>query len=214
MSKPGGVMEIQEITLGERIDETIRFKQENNPEDQSIIEFLQSLANSYSKYGRLTYRQHSAFEKIESFTKPEVIEEHNKWKEEYRKEHREKALVIANQYFFGPGGYYASMSTRILTDDKFVPSRAAYEKMCDNKYANKAYHEITREPKYSIGSLIMLRSAATVKQDLRGKLGIVIKNDYNYISSFAKGSKRYNIVLVGKRHALVSCEERHIKSEL
>jgi len=207
-------MEIQEITLDERIEEAIRFKQENDPEDQSIIDFLQSLANSYHTYGRLTYRQHRAFEKIESFTKPEVIEEHNKWKEEYRKEHREKALVIANQYFFGPGGYYASMSTRILTDDKFVPSRTAYEKMCDNKYANKAYHEITREPKYSIGSLIMLRSAATVRQDMRGHLAIVIKNNYQYISSFAKGSKKYSIVLVGKRQALVVCEERHIKREL
>ena len=143
-----------------------------------------------------------------------MIEEHNKWKEEYRKEHREKALVIANQYFFGPGGYYASMSTRILTDDKFVPSRAAYEKMCNNKYANKAYNEITREPKYSIGSLVRLRSAATVRQDMRGKLGIVIKNNYQHISTFAKGSKKYNIVMVGKRQTLVSFEERHIKNEL
>ena len=208
-------MEIQEITLGERIDRAIHFKRENDPEDLSIIAFLESLANSHHTYGHLSPRQLQAFERVESFTKPEVIEAHNKWKEEYRKEHKDKALVVANQYFFGPGGYYTSMSTRILTDNEFVPSRTAYEKMCGNKYATKAYNEITREPKYSVGSLVVMSGAVTVRQDIRGRLAIIIKNDYKFVSTFAKGSKKCSVALLGKRrHPETVIEERQIKRKL
>jgi len=208
-------MEAVEVELGDRIENAIRFKRENDPKDQSIIDFLQSLANSYHTFGRLTERQHRAFERIESFTKPEVIEAHNRWKEEYKKGHRDRAIVIAKQYHNGPGGYYESLSTRILSDEEFVPSRAAYEKMCSNKYANKAYHEITREPEFSVGSLVILRDARTVHQDRRGKMAVVIKNDYDHICSFARGSKKYRLVIVGKeRYPTIECEERHIKREL
>ena len=207
-------METAEVELGERIENAICFKRENDPKDQSIIDFLQSLANSYHTFGRLTERQHRAFERIESFTRPEVIEAHNEWAKEYREKFKKRAIIIAKQYQEGPGPYYENLSRRILEDEEFVPSRVAYEKMCDNKYADKAHYEITREPEFSLGSLVVLRDAMTVHHTRRGKMAIVVKNDYDHISSFAKGSKKYRIAMIGKDRHIVECEERHIKKEV
>tara|TARA_B100000073_G_C23644857_1_gene538163 strand:+ start:52 stop:681 length:630 start_codon:yes stop_codon:yes gene_type:complete len=207
-------MEKQQVEMGQRIEEVIRFKKKNDPENQSIIDFLSSLANSYHKFGRLTEKQERAFERIENFTRPEVIRAHNEWAEEYREKYKKRATIIAKQYQEGPGPYYENLSRRILEDEEFVPSRVAYQKMCDNKYADKAHYEITREPEFSLGSLVLLRDAMTVHHSHRGKMAIVVKNDYNHISSFAKGSKKYRIAMIGKDRHIFECEERHIKREI
>ena len=90
--------------------------------------FLESLTESFSKYRGLTPRQYEVFEKIEKkYNDPTAIKEWGKWIKEYDDEKRNVAKIVAEYYIAenqrNNTGYWGDLPSKILNDDKFIPTR-------------------------------------------------------------------------------------------
>ena len=99
-----------------------------------------------------------------------------------------------------------NVSKKILEDKIYVLSEKTYKSMCENKYAKKVIRETNAEPKYPVGTLVKFRKAYGESINVC----TVIDTDTSYITSAAKGAKKYLVLPFGYSKP-VEVEERHIK---
>ena len=124
--------------------------------------FLESLAESFSKWKGLTPRQYEIFEKIEKkYTDPSAVKGWNQWAKEYDDEKRKLAKIVAKYYVAENRrqgtGYWGDLPSKILNDDKFIPTRNQFEKMTGNNYAKRAIAAATEDAKFPVGSIARIR---------------------------------------------------------
>ena len=124
--------------------------------------FLESLAESFSKWKGLTPRQYEIFEKIEKkYTDPSAVKGWNQWAKEYDDEKRKLAKIVAKYYVAENKrqgtGYWGDLPSKILNDDKFIPTRNQFDKMTGNNYAKRAIAAATEDAKFPVGSIARIR---------------------------------------------------------
>ena len=124
--------------------------------------FLESLAESFSKWKGLTPRQYEIFEKIEKkYTDPSAVKGWNQWAKEYDDEKRKVAKIVAKYYIAenkrNGTGYWGDLPSKILNDDKFIPTRNQFDKMTGNNYAKRAIAAATEDAKFPVGSIARIR---------------------------------------------------------
>jgi len=124
--------------------------------------FLESLAESFSKWKGLTPRQYEIFEKIEKkYTDPSAVKGWNQWAKEYDDEKRKLAKIVAKYYVAENRrqgtGYWGDLPSKILNDDKFIPTRNQFDKMTGNNYAKRAIAAATEDAKFPVGSIARIR---------------------------------------------------------
>ena len=124
--------------------------------------FLESLTESFNKWKGLTPRQYEIFEKIEKkLTDPSVVKDWNEWVKEYDDEKRKVAKIVSEYYVAenerNSTGYWGALPSRILNDDKFIPTRNQFEKMTGNNYAKRAIAAATEDAKFPVGSIARIR---------------------------------------------------------
>ena len=124
--------------------------------------FLESLAESFNKWSGLTPRQYEIFEKIEKkHTDPSVVKGWNEWVKEYDDEKRKVAKIVAKYYQAtnqrNGTGYWGDLPSKIINDDKYIPTRRQFEKMTGNSYAKRAIASATEDAKFPVGSIARIR---------------------------------------------------------
>ena len=194
-------------SLGPRIE---KVKKENL--DDRTAEFVLSLADFFKKKGGLSEKQLRSFEKIESRFSPQEKKKLEEWSKEYFEKHIETAKIVAKYYI--TAGYFSNIAVPILDDPNHVPPKSAYERMSNNKYAQKVLEESSRDPKFEVNDMAQIRSTAGKNQKERclsgfqNRLCIILNNKMPIISS-CKGAKRYKILPLGSSKTL-NVEERHL----
>jgi len=126
--------------------------------------FLESITESFSKYRGLTPRQYEIFAKIEKkYTDPSVVKDWNQWTKEYDDDKRKLAKIVAKYYIAENKrqgtGYWGELPSKILNDDKFIPTRNQFEKMTGNNYAKRAIAAATEDAKFPVGCIARIRQS-------------------------------------------------------
>jgi len=200
--------------MKKRIEKLIEDKSSQEDErSQRDVAFLRSLSASYDKWGNLTSKQKSAFERIEFLSSPEGMREATDWKKEYTEKHTIIAQTLSI-YYLKNTCYFRDIATKIISDSNYVPTRRQFEALSGNKYAKKVVTELEREPVFAKGSLVKIRETSGVPMSvypLRGRICVVIDNKLPSISSHAAGSKEYRILPFGSADTFV-CQERYMKA--
>lgn len=200
--------------MKKRLDKLIEEKLlEEDDKSQRDVAFLRSLRASYDKWGTLTEKQKSAFEKIEFLSSPAGLKKAKEWTREYNDKHLSVAKSLA-LYYLKNTYLFRNLCTRIVSEPGYVPTRRQVNALCENKYAKKVLKELNRTPSYAKGDIVRVREANTIPLPMfpmRGRLCVVVENKLTSISSYGKGCKEYRLLPFGSTDTIV-CQERHIKA--
>ena len=149
---------ITDVKVLERIGKLREFDRLTNWEGG----FLESITESFSKWKGLTARQYEIFEKIEKkYTDPSAVKGWNQWAKEYDDEKRKVAKIVAKYYVAENRrqgtGYWGDLPSKILNDDKFIPTRNQFDKMTGNNYAKRAIAAATEDARFPVGCIARIR---------------------------------------------------------
>ena len=168
------------------------------------------LPQQFNSRDYLTPGQQSALEKVEARHTPEALANKATWVASYDDEKRTRARIVAEYYL--PTGYFHDLAETILSDETFIPTEKQFNSITGNKYAQKVLTATLDEPKFSVGSTVMLRSKAPIGYQNRTALtvpALVIANE-GTVKSAARGAKPYTILPFGHTEP-IQTEERHLK---
>ena len=173
--------------------------------------FLGSLRDSAKKWGRLTGKQHDTFQRIEKKTDPKHIAARKKWDESFTPAMREN-LRFAAEYYKANPPYFGDAANRILSNPDYVPTEKLYRKMVENKYVQRALENASQAPKFTVGTMAMVRDSQSVphpSSKLRGKLVMVVECEDD-VRSATKGVRKIKVLPVGGIET-IETEERYLK---
>jgi len=167
--------------------------------------FLDSLHSQIKNSRRsLSKRQIEVLDKITGEHTAEALAAKARWKEQYHRDCRPDAIVVATYY--SHTGYFKEVVHSILNDESYVPNQNLYNKMCKNKYAAKVLAAWHAPPKYPAGTAVMSRAG----QSWALREGGVVIGVSEPIISASKGCKRYKVLPYGAPRPTL-CEEKDIK---
>jgi len=178
---------------------------------QSSIDFLHSLADFLEHKGGLSEKQVGALEKIESRFSPQEKLKFDAWKKEYLQKHQKDAKILARYYKHV--GYYTKIADNIL-EETYIPNQKDYEKLSNNKYAQKVLEEAYAIPRFATGTKVQIRASVSNTEinrhlaHLKDRICFILENDLPIISAVI-GGKRYKILPMGETSTF-SIEERYL----
>ena len=173
--------------------------------------FLSSLLESTAKWGRLTVKQHDILQRIEKKTDPKNIAARKTWVESFTPDMRDK-LRFAAEYYLANPPYFGDAARRILAEDEYIPTEKLYRKMVLNKYVQRALDNASQVPKFTVGTMVMVRDSQSVpypSSKLRGKLVMIVECEDD-VRSATKGSRKIKVLPVGGLET-IETEERYLK---
>jgi hypothetical protein len=182
------------------------------------VEFIGSLRGQLLAGRELSPRQKEILAKIVTRHSDEAQAVRNNWASSFTSEMREKMIIAAHYYLANPP-YFGDLARKAIEDDAFVPSKKAYEKMVENKYATKVIESTRSTPKFAPGSIVALRSGARVLQGnssvfpvpaIRSNVAFVLKVGSRPVIGAARGCKVYTVLFTGAT-APTQVEERWLK---
>ena len=98
--------------------------------------FLDSLHSQIKISKRsLSKKQVAILDRIKKENSTEAKLAAELWEADYRKNHREDALIVARYY--RTTGYFKTASQSIIDYEDYTPNQSLFNKMCKNKYALK-----------------------------------------------------------------------------
>jgi|TARA_R110000824_G_scaffold87650_1_gene216010 hypothetical protein len=175
--------------------------------------FLSSLL-SQAPHRTLSVKQNDHLQKIESKLSPTALNAIKAWEQNWDTEKARTLRIVAEYY--QETSYFTTLSRQVLSNPAYIPSKAVYEKMCENKYAKRVLEMAADAPVFPEGTTVMLR--ATAKKTLAitqfNKLKdcpLFVLRVLPHIRSSAKGAKLYEI-LSGGSCDVFRIEERFLKS--
>jgi hypothetical protein len=182
---------------------------ENKDLNGSSRSFAESLQGSCKKWGRLSDKQWSAFERMEARFSPAVIASQKAWKDDWNEEKARKLKVAAEYYLLNPP-YFGDAAKTIMEEETYIPSEKLYRKMVENKYVQKVLTIMAADALYPAGSLVKVRKTArSHAYAFRDRIAMVVSTD-GPIRSAAKGAKGYTILPFGESRT-IEIQERWLK---
>ncbi len=172
--------------------------------------FVESLIRQEAQR-QLSARQVETLEKIEARHTDELLSERQAWLNGGYGATERVRMRLACEYY-GRSGYYSTITSRFFADEDYMPTKEHYDKVVNNKYAQKVITAWEAPAKYPVGTLVTLRSnaPASVWRTMGPQAACVVISVNEPIVSSAKGCKRYKVLPVGS--ALVFLvEERYLK---
>lgn len=193
--------------------------------DTWAAQFAESLLAQLQAGRKLSPRQLEILSKVEARHSDEAVAQRATWEQDYDDEKRTKARIVA-RYYRSQGQYFREAADKILSDESYVVSPKLWSKMIENPYAKKVTEAFFADPKFNVGSLVLLRKGfmltnehglgvrvSGVQADIRGRTpgtkAFVLRTDGDIISA-ARGAKRYQVLFVGTTTP-VWVEERFLK---
>ena len=165
--------------------------------------FATSLSEQLKDQGKLSPKQVECLDRMEGRYSAEALAARIKWEDEYKRDHRETAIIVANYYVTTQ--YFRDLSVKIATDENFVPTERQFNAMTKNKYALKAIKAATEPPAFPVGTLAKVRANHSLvhNHSLHNQIGLVVANH-------AKGLYASSTILVnGQQYKL---EDRCLKA--
>lgn len=174
--------------------------------------FVESVTDWFERHEMLSERQWALLCKIKDKFSPEAVKQREEWTKEYQEKHVTDAKVVASYYL--PTGYFTALARDILFEPEFVPSKRQWERLAENKYAQKVLENFRKEPEYEVGDLVCFRETSDFRilkrrQSLASNAAVVVEY-LNEITSHAKGAKSLMVLPVGATKP-VKTEERYLK---
>ena len=196
-----------------RITELLAVNEKHHLLSAWEVQFLTSVKGQSDRRA-LSSRQNDIVQKIEAKLSKAKIQEAQAWIDGWGGEKARIARVIAEYY--AATSYFTALSRQILEDPEYVPSKAAYEKMCQNKYAKRVLEIVDAAPAYPDGSTVMLRATAKntlsfAKFNKLKECPLFVLRVLPHVTSPAKGAKLYE-VLSGTSCDVFRIEERLLKT--
>ena len=178
--------------------------------DRWAMDFIPSLRGQLLAGRALSPRQMEILAKVEARHSDKAQAERDSWASSFTSEMREK-MVIAARYYLANPPYFGDLARKVIEDDSFVPTKRAFEKMVENKYATRAIESTLAEPKFNAGSHVAIRKTASIGlHSTRRTNGVVLKVDAAPVTSAARGSKVYSVLFFGQATPTF-VEERWLK---
>ncbi len=166
--------------------------------DRWAMDFIPSLRGQLLAGRALSPRQMEILAKVEARHSDKAQAERDSWASSFTSEMREK-MVIAARYYLANPPYFGDLARKVIEDDSFVPTKRAFEKMVENKYATRAIESTLAEPKFNAGSHVAIRKTASIGlHSTRRTNGVVLKVDAAPVTSAARGSKVYSVLFFGQ----------------
>jgi len=178
---------------------------------QSERHFGESLMGSLRRFGRLSNRQWSAFQRMEARYSPEVIAQRKQWTDSWNEQKAADMKAAANYYQANPP-YFSDLADKVLDDSEFIPSEKQYRAMVENKYVQKVLAMLKSEPIFPIGALVQVRKTARgIAWKFRERPALVISNEGPILSA-AKGARTYTVLPFGESNTF-DIQERYLKKK-
>jgi len=219
----------QEIEIDPNVQPRIESVLAKIPDDKTREkEFVTSLLGSAIKWGKLTFAQQRAFNKVEYNYSEEGAIELAEWRELYLAELQEDTIIAAKYYKERAKKsyekYFEEAANRILENADYIPSKRLYHKMVRNKFAQKIIEQVNEDPKYAEGDCVQLRGSKNrktmkefftsngkrvFKQYPQGHQFIIVDNKLPAVNA-VNGGRVYKILPFAEAEVL-EVEERLIK---
>ena len=171
--------------------------------------FCESIREQLNRGRKLSEKQMQTLTNIFARNSPEEVEKHAQWQTTYKQVWAEKAMVLCYYYESQRVPYFSKVRDDIMLGR--TPARHSFMKMVTNKFAAKVLAEWSKEPRYPVGTSVIVRE--TVARHRLGvrlqKGGVVLTTDEPIVNS-ASGSKCYKVLPYGSAEPIL-VEERHIK---
>jgi hypothetical protein len=169
--------------------------------------FLRSLLENFKKYKGLTPRQFGAMEKIEKRYNPANKASRKNWRESFGEDKHQAVKIIAEYY--ARTTYWGSFVERVKEDPDYIPSKEDYEKIVNNRYAQRALEAVLSPAKFEVGAMVTLRQNVPwthAGARYRGK-------DVLLLEVVTKGLeyKTYKACLMNNPTVNFEVQERHLK---
>jgi len=121
--------------------------------------FLESLAKQVDKGKSLSVKQLDVLHRIES--KVEKLSKGDpEWKEGWNADKEWQFKTAVTYYKASVEGYFRQILQWVASNPDTIPPRSYYQKLVENKYAQKIITNLKKDPKYAAGSTVMLRANA------------------------------------------------------
>ena len=171
--------------------------------------YCESIMEQLNRGRRLTDKQMQALTNVFARNSSEEVEKYNEWQTTYNQVWAEKAIVLCYYYEKQGVPYFSNVRSDIVAGR--IPARHSFMKMVTNKFAAKVLAEWSKEPRYSVGTSVIVRDTVARRGgDARLQKGGVILATNEPIVTSASGSKRYKVLPYGSAEP-ISIEERYIK---
>tara|TARA_Y100001938_G_scaffold144485_1_gene219120 strand:+ start:257 stop:889 length:633 start_codon:yes stop_codon:yes gene_type:complete len=185
--------------------------------------FLTSILGQLEDKAPLTGKQTETLHKILHRNSANEESRHQEWAPTFRNEYQETALVLAHYHV--KQHYFYEISKAILNGE--IPCRKKYLRMHNNKYSQKVLREFKKEPRLEMGTHVKPRSAFNSFKNVEmhnggeyeserdtlarfAKHGAFVVGVEKYVTSAARGAKRYRLLAPGRTHIFI-VEERFLK---
>ena len=174
--------------------------------------FVESITSQVQRGRDISAKQLDIVSKIEARWSDDARAAANTWKQTYldSAEMQLKAHIVASYY--SVTGYYGSLADNILHTEGFVPTEKQYKSITNNKFAKKILEAWYADPKYPVGSYVVVRDTAPgmVRGKAKNVPCVILKTNAAYPRCAAKGTKIYQVLPFGSPAAIM-VEERHVK---
>ena len=210
-----------EANLDSRLSDVLSRAKTAN--DTWAVGFIGSVRGQLLAGRELSSAQKATLAKIQARHSDEAQAVRDNWASNFTSEMREKMIIAAHYYLANPT-YFRDLARKALEDDAFVPSKKAYEKMVENKYATKVIESALSTPKFAPGAVVALRSGGKVFRgdnvdggalfypvdSIKRNVAFVLKVGSKPVVSAARGCKVYTVLFAGAT-APTHVEERFLK---
>ncbi len=177
------VEKVEDPTIPARIDTLLGNGQINDWEKN----FLTSVKAGFDKYKSLTKGQNDTFVKIEARYDAGEIAKRQAWSASWNEEKNKNWQTMMEYY--SKTQYYQGAVEKWKKDKAYIPSEKEYAATCENKYAVRLLKNKDIPPKFKQGALVVYKRYGY-------KLATVV--DIGNITDWSKGSREYQIMVVGE----------------
>lgn len=207
-------------------DPDIKVRLENllsNPlvqENPKTVEFMRSLLDQFNSRGWLSTTQTNCIkqneERYSGDNVAEKIAAAKEWSKSFDEDKRSTLREVAEWYkamadAHSQPYYYRETCEKVLNDSNFVPSQTTYEKIVNNKFAQRYISNKKQPAKFNVGDVIELNYSGRAQwsnREHQNNSFIII--EVTDIVRAAKDSRLYKAIVIGD-DKVVAVEQRHIK---
>lgn len=143
-------MYVKDDALGTRIDEVLKSPHLNDWERS----FCTSVKSFYIAHkNQVTPSQMATLQKVLDNHSPERQASENAWKASWTPEKADTFSKVV-KYYSGTG-YFRNTCDKAKGNANYIPSEKEYDKMVNNKYAQRYLKAVALPPKYIVGDLVI-----------------------------------------------------------
>jgi len=163
--------------------------------------FAESILEQLLAGRMISDKQMSVLEKVKDRNSPKSVADRDFWISGWEGSENQKKFEVMMGYYAHNKPYFSTIvaghEISKSLGETYVPSVRVFKKVTDGNFAKKVLEEAFRAPKFPAGSAVRIRRSERMPMKIKGKAAAVINTDAPIISA-AKGSKRYQVVIIGE----------------